>query len=248
MTASLLEVPLYGFAAIVAATLLGGVLRGFTGGASAVVVVMPVLSAFVGAREAVPVGVSLMLLTGFQLGRRALRDADLRETAALSIACILLIPAGAWLLFTVDEELMRRAVAVMAILFAAVLLSGWRHTGPRGPAMASVAGGLSGLISGAVGMGGPPMFLYVMSGPAPAHVQRGTIALSSSITPVVTLIAMAVAGAFVPRVFWLILLLAPVFVFGTWAGTRFFGRVDEALFRRLALGAMIVVSVLVLFL
>ena len=59
---------------------------------------------------------------------------------------------------------------------------------------------------------------------------------------------MAVAGAFVPRVFWLILLLAPVFVFGTWAGTRFFGRVDEALFRRLALGAMIVVSALVLFL
>ncbi|MXY39375.1 MAG: sulfite exporter TauE/SafE family protein [Rhodospirillaceae bacterium] len=248
MNASLLEIPLYGIAAIVAATLLGGVLRGFTGGAGAVVVVMPVLSAFVGAREAVPVGVSLMLLTGFQLGRRALRDADLRETAALSIACILLIPAGAWLLFTVDEELMRRAVAVMAILFAAILLSGWRHTGPRGPAMASVAGGLSGLISGAVGMGGPPMFLYVMSGPAPAHVQRGTIALSSSITPVVTLIAMAVAGAFVPRVFWLILLLAPVFVFGTWAGTRFFGRVDEALFRRLALGAMIVVSVLVLFL
>ncbi|MDE0256687.1 MAG: sulfite exporter TauE/SafE family protein [Rhodospirillaceae bacterium] len=248
MNATLLEIPLYGFAAIVAATLLGGVLRGFTGGAGAVVVVMPVLSAFVGAREAVPVGVSLMLLTGFQLGRRALRDADLRETAALSIACILLIPAGAWLLFTVDEELMRRAVAVMAILFAAILLSGWRRTGPRGPAMASVAGGLSGLISGAVGMGGPPMFLYVMSGPAPAHVQRGTIALSSSITPVVTLIAMAAAGAFVPRVFWLILLLAPVFVLGTWAGTRFFGRVDEALFRRLALGAMIVVSALVLFL
>lgn len=248
MSAAFLDVPLYGFTAIVAATLLGGVLRGFTGGAGAVVVIMPVLSAFVGAREAVPVGVSLMLLTGFQLGRRALRDADLRETAALSIACILLIPAGAWLLFTVDEALMRRAVAVMAILFAGVLLSGWRHTGQRGPAVAGLAGGLSGLISGAVGMGGPPMFLYVMSGPAPAHVQRGTIALSSSITPVVTLIAMAVAGAFVPRVFWLILLLAPVFVFGTWAGTRFFGRVDEALFRRLALGAMIVVSALVLFL
>ena len=248
MNAAFLDVPLYGFAAIAAATLLGGILRGFTGGAGAVVVVMPVLSAFVGAREAVPVGVSLMLLTGFQLGRRALRDADLRETAMLSIACILLIPAGAWLLFTVDEALMRRAVAVMAILFAAILLSGWRHTGPRGPVVAGLAGGLSGLISGAVGMGGPPMFLYVMSGTAPAHVQRGTIALSSSITPVATLIAMAVAGAFVPRVFWLILVLAPVFAFGTWAGARFFGRVDEALFRRLALGAMIVVSALVLFL
>ena len=248
MSAAFLDVPLYGFAAILLATLLGGVLRGFTGGAGAVVVVMPVLSAFVGAREAVPVGVSLMLLTGIQLGPRAIRDADLREALILSIACALLIPAGAWLLFTLDEDLIRRAVAVIAILFAAILLTGWRHSGPRGPAMATLAGGLSGLISGAVGMGGPPMFLYVMSGAAPAHVQRGTIALSSSITPVVTLIAMAVAGAFVPRVFWLILMLAPLFVFGTWAGTRFFGRVDEALFRRLSLGAMIVVSALVLFL
>lgn len=248
MSAAYLEVPLYGLAAIALATLLGGVLRGFTGGAGAVVVVMPVLSAFVGAREAVPVGVCLMLLTGIQLGRRALRDADKREAILLSVASILLIPAGAWLLFTVDEELMRRAVAVMAILFAAILLSGWRHSGPRGPAMAAVAGGLSGLIGGAVGMGGPPMFLYIMSGPAPAHVQRGTIALSSSITPIFTLIALAIAGAFVPRVFWLILLLAPVFIFGTWAGTRFFGRVDEALFRRLSLGAMIVVSALVLLL
>ncbi len=248
MNPAFLDVPLYGLAAIVLATLLGGLLRGFTGGAGAVVVIMPVLSAFVGAREAVPVGVCLMLLTGFQLGRRALRDADIREAATLSISSVLLVPAGIWLLFSVDEEPMRRAVAVMAILFAAILLSGWRHRGPRGPAVAAVAGGLSGLIGGAVGMGGPPMFLYIMSGPSPAHVQRGTIALSSSITPIVTLTALAIAGAFIPRVFWLILVLTPVFVFGTWAGTHYFGRVDETLFRRLSLGAMIVVSTLVLFL
>ena len=247
MSPAFLDIPLYGLAAIVLATLVGGVLRGFTGGAGSVVVIMPVLSAFVGAREAVPVGVCLMLLTGFQLGRRALRDADIREAAILSIASILLVPAGIWLLFSVDEAAMRRAVAVMAILFAAILLSGWRHRGPRGPAVAAVAGGLSGLIAGAVGMGGPPMFLYIMSGPSPAHVQRGTIALSSSITPIATLAALAVAGAFVPRVFWLILILTPVFVFGTWAGTHYFGRVDETLFRRLSLGAMIVVSALVLF-
>ena len=146
---------LYGLAAIVLATLVGGVLRGFTGGAGAVVVIMPVLSAFVGAREAVPVGVCLMLLTGFQLGRRAIRDADIREAVTLSISSVLLVPAGIWLLFSVDEELMRQAVAGMAILFAAILLSGWRHSGPRGPAIAAVAGGLSGLIGGAVGMGGP---------------------------------------------------------------------------------------------
>ena len=58
----------------------------------------------------------------------------------------------------------------------------------------------------------------------------------------------AFAGAFIPRVFRPIPMLAPVFVFGAWAGARIFGRVDEALFRRLSLGATIVVSALVLFL
>ena len=243
---TVLDIPLYGVAAIVAFTLLGGIMRGFTGGAGATIVIMPILSAFVGAREAVPVGALLMLMTAVQLGRGVYRDANMKEAVPLTVAAILAVPFGAWILFTVDETTMRRAVAGFAILLAAVLLSGWRHTGPRGPAMAVVAGGLGGLIGGAVGMGGPPVFLYVMSGPAPARVHRATIAAASSITPIVAITELAIAGAFVPRVFWLVLILAPSFFLGTWAGAKLFGRVDEVLFRRMSLGAMIAVSLMVL--
>lgn len=243
---TVLDIPLYGIAGVILFTLFGGIMRGFTGGAGATIVIMPILSAFVGAREAVPVGVLLMLLTAVQLGRGVFRDADVKEAIPLTVAAILAVPVGAWILFTVDETIMRRAVAGFAILLAAVLLSGWRHTGPRGPVMAGVAGGLGGLIGGAVGMGGPPVFLYVMSGPSPAHVHRATIAATSSITPIVTVTALAIAGAFVPRVFWLVLILAPAFFLGTWAGTKLFGRVDEVLFRRLSLGAMIALSLLVM--
>ncbi len=49
----------------------------------------------------------------------------------MGLISIVTVPVGAWLLVTVDAELMRRVIAGVVIVFTLVLLAGWRYRGPR---------------------------------------------------------------------------------------------------------------------
>jgi len=126
-----------------------GLIRGFNGGAGANFITAPVLAAIIGPRETVPIVLGLNLLGSFQLIPAALHHVNWREAIPMGLAAAICLPLGTWVLFVVDEDTMRRAVAATAIAFTLLMLTGWRYDGPRGPVVASAFGGFAGAISGA---------------------------------------------------------------------------------------------------
>ncbi len=223
-----------------------GLVRGFTGGAGANFLSAPVLSILIGPREAVPIVLLLNGITNVQLIPGAVRHVRWREALPISIASALTLPLGAWALFVIDEDLMRRLIAGVAVGFSLLLLSGWRYHGPLGLGLSLGAGGTAGALTGAVSMGGPPVFLYLMSGPGDAATNRAHFITFSVFVQAMAMVVFFGAGIYTERMLWLSAVLIVPFVIATWIGTRLFHLASEETFRRVSLWLMAGVSLAIL--
>ncbi len=61
--------------------------------------------------------------------------------------------------------MLRRWIAGVVVVFSLLLLNGARYEGPQRPATSIALGAFSGVLVGATGIGGPPIILYLLSGP-----------------------------------------------------------------------------------
>jgi hypothetical protein len=226
--------------------LASGLVRGFTGGAGANFITAPVLSILIGPREAVPIVLLLNGITNVQLIPGAFRHVRWREALPTGIAAALTMPLGAWALFVIEEDVMRRVIAGVAVCFALLLLSGWRYRGPRGVGLSVGAGGTAGMLTGAVSMGGPPIFLYLMSGSGDAATNRAHFVTFSVFVQAMAMSVFFAAGVYTERMLWLTVVLLVPFAIATWIGTKLFHLASEETFRRVSLWLMAAVSFAIL--
>jgi uncharacterized membrane protein YfcA len=228
------DLSLASLALLIAAALIAGLARGFSGFGAALIF-MPVASALIGPRLAAPVILLIDAVTTLGLVPDAFRRADKREVAVMSLGALVGVPSGVYLLTHLDPLTIRWAIiAICAGLFV-LLISGWRYHGqPKAPLTVGV-GALSGLFSGASQVGGPPVIAYWLGGAIPANIVRANIVLYFEVSTALTIINFFAGGLFVPTLIPLCLMTAPAYGFGLWGGARLFGVASEATFRRICL-------------
>lgn len=234
-------------ALVAAAAMIAGVIRGFSGFGSALVVV-PVMAAVFGPRLAVPAGIIVHIITSIQLTPRALRDCEWGRVVPLSITGCLAIPVGAWVLATQDPTLLRRAISVLIVVFAIMLLRGWRYTGKVNGWITATVGAVGGFITGAATIGGPPVVAFLMAGPYTAAQNRAAIILYFIFVQMMAVAMYWVAGLFEWPVVGICIIVTPTLAVGTLIGQALFNQASEQLFRRIALGFLMVIGVATFFL
>jgi uncharacterized membrane protein YfcA len=228
-------------ALIVGTAALGGFLRGFVGFGGALALV-PALALAVGPRVAVAVASLVGLPAVIQLLPDALRHADRARVGSIAIAILAGAPVGSLILTRIDQRLMTGVIGALVMLMA---LTTWRV--PRGPLVRRrwvgiAAGGISGMLQGAAGIGGPPSVAVLMAqGGEPRRLRADVLAVTGTI---------ALAGA--ASHFWFGLFtvtaiglaagLLPVFIGCTWLGSRFFHRGGDKHFRAAALVILLLIG------
>ena len=233
--------------AVAAATVLAaGLIRGFSGFGSAMVNA-PMLSLLWGPTIGVPVAALVEIVPAVQLTPRAIPDAQWRLVWLLGVPALILIPAGSWLLITLPNEVVRRAVAAVVLLLVAVLWSGWRYRGQRTTRLSAGVGAVSGLLSGTTGIGGPPVILYLMAGVDQPAVLRANMIGYFTIVLIGLGVTYALLGLFGPAVLWRTGFLIVPFVVGIFVGARLFPFASARTFRNIALTVLAVSSTYVLF-
>jgi uncharacterized protein len=233
------------FAIAVAAIAIAGLIRGFSGFGSALIL-SPVLSLLWGPTVGVPVAVLVELAPALQLTPPALRIAHWRTVWSISIPALLLIPVGSWMLISLPAETMRRAIALLVLALVAILWSGWRYRGPRGSVPSAIVGALGGFLSGSSGIGGPPAIIYLMSGgDSPAHIRANLIGYFTVIS-IGLIVFFSWSGLITTDILWRAGLLIPVFVIGLMVGARLFRLATEKTFRHIAFSVLALSSTWVL--
>lgn len=228
-------------ATIAGAAAIGGFLRGFVGFGGALALV-PALALALGPRLAVGVASLVALPAVFQLLPEVLRHADRDRIGPVALAILACTPLGSLILINLDQRVMTGAIGGLVMVMA---LATWRSPSRRLAErrwLNVVAGGFSGVLQGAAGIGGPPSVAVLMAqGGEPSRIRGDVLAVTASIAlcgavshwwfGVLTFNAGAIA-----------ILILPLFIGFTWLGSRYFYLGGAKYFRAAALAVLVLIG------
>lgn len=222
----------------VGVTFVAGLMRGFAGFGSAMLMA-PIFAILFGSAEMVVTIVAIELVVSLQLFPQVRGHADWKTLTPMSLSACLAMPLGVWLLASVDKNAIVTAVSAIVVGFVVLMWSGWKYTGRRSTAASVAVGAVSGAMMATTSVGGPPVLLYLLSGRDSPAVNRANIVTYYFLTQfllIVIVLATGVAGwgALVRA-----LVLVPLMISGAWLGGRLFhGLASEKVYRTLALGIL----------
>ena len=218
-----------------------GLMRGFAGVGSGMLMA-PIFAIVFGPVQTVAVIILMEIVVTAQLLPGVRREIDWRVVAPMGAAAALLMPAGSWLLVSLEPELLARAIAVVVMVFALILMVGWRHDGGKRLWASAGVGAISGVLMASTSLGNPPVMVYLLSGRDAAATNRANFTGYFAVTLVALIAMMTVAGLIDRTAVVTAAMLLPVFMAGAWVGSRLFRRSSEALYRRVALGLLFCVG------
>ena len=228
-------------------TFAGGLMLGYTGWGG-MMVSMPFLTILYGPIEALVIMIIGALLVTGSLFPTAARIADWRRMTPILIAMAVCVPIGNLLLFALEPNLIRRIIGSLIVGASILILAGWRYSGPQGTGASATTGAISGLINGFVGLGGPPLVIYMLALKLSAAVQRANALVFMAITSVLVLGSTFVGGGVTMENSFIGMLTAPFQIAGGCLGARLFLKLPAELFKKFSLVALIVLGGIVAFL
>ena len=224
----------------IAATIIGGVVRGYSGFAGALIM-LPVLTVLFGPVTTV-VTVLLVDMTGIcLLVPEALRRGSRRVTLPLILGTLIAMPFGSYLLLVADPAIMKNVIIYAVIGAATAMLFGWRYARPLGPLALTGVGVLSGGFLSAAYIG-PIVALFLYAGPDSAKASRANAILWSFFSGLVLVATLVFSEAVTEVELWRSLILIPFYLGAIYVGSRLVHGIDELLFRRTVLGILILGS------
>lgn len=230
---------------IAAILLAGSLLQGAVGFAFALLTVPLLVQSGLPLSEAVAL-ITLPVSTQLLLGTFKLRRfVQWREVSFASLIRLLTLPLGMLLLVFFDglEPSQLQQVLGVAVLIAVLLQLLSRSNVVLSPhrAWRYIAFASSGLMQGAVSMGGPPAVLWVMAQPWSNQQSRAFLqAMFLVISPIHISLLISTLGTRILPSMLLGLLFTPLVILGALLGMRIGDILSKALLRQLALGILIV--------
>jgi len=230
------------FALLASTAFVAAMARGFSGFGGALIFI-PIASAIVGPKTAVPLILIMDGILGLGLVPGAMPRGDRREVGIMLPGALLGVPMGTWLLASTDPSVIRWSVAALASAMLIVLTSGWRYHGRPNTAATMGVGMMSGIFTGAAQVGGPPLVVYWLGGVIPAAAARANMVLFFAASTVLSVVAYVAGGILTRPAFFLALAVGPAYGLGLLVGSILFGLASESTFRRICCG-LIAVAVL----
>lgn len=210
-----------------------GLVRGFSGFGSAMII-MPVASSVLS-----PVGAIVFLTMTELFGPlpnlpRALREGSRWDVVRLGVGALLALPLGVYSLSHMSPEFFGWAVSGIVLFLLIPLMLGWRYGGQLTPPLVTITGALGGFFGGATGMPGPPVIMLYMASALPVSVIRANFLLYLLMIDVMMIAVVALFDLLelVPILVGL-LLVVPYMMFNV-AGAALFRPGAERLFRAVA--------------
>lgn len=228
-----------------AAMFVAAFIRGYSGFGSSLLWV-PSLSLVLPPVAVVPVTFLLEFIVSIHLLPAIRHQVHWRSLRWIWIGAIIGVPVGLAVIVSVSADMTRAAVALTVIVAALLLWRGRLLQRELGWGGTGAVGFVAGLLTGGVGIPGPPVFLYYLSAPLDHAVGRASIiGYLLGLAPVACLFAAfngMLDGAAVVRA----LLLTPVVLAGSWLGAHTFRKADPGKARRWTLLLLMAIGVALL--
>jgi uncharacterized membrane protein YfcA len=230
------------FWAMGAMSLAAGLMRGFAGFGSALML-SPLLSLYYGPVAAVLIIGIMEIAVSVQLLPRAVKEAQWPLVIPVTASAIVFMPLGVWLLTVLDGQVLATIIAIIVLIFVFVLASGWRYSGAQ-PLPATLGiGAVCGTLISSTSIGGPPFLIYMMAGKQTAKQVRANIIIFFAVLELIIPFMLWAGGKFEWGLIIQGAFYCPTYLLGAWLGSRMFRESSETLYRRIALIILSVVAI-----
>ena len=218
-----------------------GFLRGFIGFGSGLLMI-PILSYFYSPVFAMVFNIVIEIPATIYLTFVGIKKSNLKEITPMMFTMMLTIPFGTIFLVSVDEQIIKTLMSLLLIFFVILIATGWRIKSTITKYVLVLGGAISGLMQGATGMGGPPYVTVLLSKNDSDDVARANILVITSGLVISAIISLYYFGLFTKDILLTGALSAPIYVFATYIGTKFFNYSGNKYFRNSSLIALGVVG------
>ena len=231
-----------GWALVLIAVVLAGLVRGFSGFGTAMIY-LPLAGIVLDPFILITAMVVMDLIGPLPNVPRAVRDGDMGQVGLLAAGMLIGLPFGVAILTVIDAETFRWLVSLLIFTLLVVLISGARYRGPSDRRAVMGAGFLGGLAGGAVGLAGPPVIMFYMASDLVVAKLRANILLILVLTDVALLVAYGFSGKLLISGMVLGAVIAGPYLLANIIGARAFDPAREGMYRGAAY-AIIAVSAL----
>ena len=220
---------------------IAGVIRGFTGfGGPAFM--LAILTVFYAPMVVIAKVLIVDFGTGCHLFKQVCADVNWRRTLALFIPTLLAMPLGQFLLFNVDAETMKRAIALIIAFTCVLMLSGIRYKTILTIPMMVTVGIFAGIVFGATYIA-LVCVVAILLGPDDKNSGRTLIIAWAFLTSIAYMVVSIYSGA---TGFGDVTVALPGVIsywFGAQIGTRGFRKSTEYRYRQIAVSTLLAITV-----
>ena len=213
--------------------LAAGIVRGFTGFGTALIVV-PVAGIYLTPEQILMMIAVSGILSNFFLVPTAWGDADRGEIAVLTSAALIGMPVGIWLLSQVDAISIRWVVAGIASVTLIAVVSGWQYTGRLGTKGLSMIGAGAGFVGGLTALTGPIAIMFYLANARKAVAVRANMILFLATLDILMICILAINGLIDAATIVLGCLVSIPYAAAIFVGKSFFNPERETLYRVVA--------------
>lgn len=218
---------------------LAGMTQGLTGFGFALVAV-PILIIFLPPKIVVPVVLIHSALINMFILFKVREWVDLKRIVPLMIAGVAATPIGTYLLIILDVNLLKILIGTVIALSAVALLRGFRMEIKNERLAFGPVGFISGILNGTTQMSGPPVILFFTNQGVQKEVFRANLVAYFMVLNVATVPSAVLGGLITGSVINYALLFLPAMILGAIVGMILAHKVEEELFRKLALNIVTV--------
>ncbi|NMO98177.1 sulfite exporter TauE/SafE family protein [Paenibacillus lemnae] len=216
-----------------------GFIQGLTSFGFALIA-MPFLAKVIPLQQIVPIVVILSLFTNIIVIINVRRHIDIKKIWILILFSLLAAPMGTYLLIYLNEPVLKILTGLLIVGFSTILLLG-KSFPIRNEKLAFVSVGiLSGLLNGSISMSGPPVALFLSNQNMGKEKFRANITAYAIILNVITISTYIYSGLLTKEVMIYTSWFIPSMLLGVLCGIKAIKKLDDQLFRRLALWLIII--------
>jgi uncharacterized protein len=161
---------------LVCAITAAGLVRGFTGFGSALII-MPAASSVLDPFAALAFLTVVEFWGPLPNLRSALRTGQPTEVLRLLAGAAIGLPLGLWGLSMLDPTVFGWSVSIIVLILLSLVMTGWRYSGTLRPSGVVGVGSVGGFLGGIAGVPGPPVIMLYMASALPIAVIRANFLL-----------------------------------------------------------------------
>ena len=175
---------------------------------------------------------------------KAKKWVDLKRIWPLILAGIVGVPFGTFFLIVLKDSTSKMFIGSVIILFSVAFLMGFKKKIKNEKLAFAPVGFISGLLSGSTTMGGPPVILFFTNQDVEKQVFRANLVAYFMSLSLIAFPSYFLSGLITMEVIEYTILFLPAMILGAIIGIKLVHKIEEKLFRKIALIIVIIAGVL----